>query len=572
MPLYIPTRWGATATYWPRGGKVLVFGGLSINDDQGYLSLSDLWAYDPKGQTWEHLHIPQHTSMVSRFSHAACLLEGSSAGGEEDRLVIYGGDHVSEQGTKTLGDVWILRLGNAGGKAGSRNMRWDPVDYKSLFERSEHGLIAWHGLVYAFGGYAIYERLFNFNMRSFPVVRYAYRDCKYPSLPVSTFIILLLFRPLSPSLVYLPSPVLVGNIDKSAWFEFELPSTPTNRFAHSAVLWRDHLVIFGGVMENGATDLYTLDLNSLSPSYLAYASPDYDYSLAMIISGTSRMIVAILTLVGFSSFILMLTVRRIGDMPVGGRRRFDSEGGMESRRQRRKAAGMKPGMIAVLPLVFYGGGRRKTTEEEAEDGGIIPSLEEGDQSQQARCIEGGRGATATNNTDTDRCDDVCAVCLVDYSRGDCLRILPCLHQYHQECIDPWLARNSLCPCCKQSAAASDEEEEEDDDEEALLSSSNSSSSSRWGRIRRSSSSDDSFYPRVGIREFWYAPTTTTTTRWGFLPRNSGTTAPDIESSLATLRRYGGDAEEGANTQQQDNAGRRLSRAETEMVIAALSMV
>ncbi|KAI8598386.1 hypothetical protein EDD21DRAFT_382644 [Dissophora ornata] len=44
---------------------------------------------------------------------------------------------------------------------------------------------------------------------------------------------------------------------------------------------------------------------------------------------------------------------------------------------------------------------------------------------------------------------MCAVCLTDYEVGDKVRILPCFHQYHQECIDPWLLDVvSLCPICK----------------------------------------------------------------------------------------------------------------------------
>lgn len=32
----------------------------------------------------------------------------------------------------------------------------------------------------------------------------------------------------------------------------------------------------------------------------------------------------------------------------------------------------------------------------------------------------------------------CQVCLTDYETGDVLRILPCFHEFHTPCIDPWL--------------------------------------------------------------------------------------------------------------------------------------
>ncbi|KAL1915387.1 uncharacterized protein VTP21DRAFT_6845 [Calcarisporiella thermophila] len=45
--------------------------------------------------------------------------------------------------------------------------------------------------------------------------------------------------------------------------------------------------------------------------------------------------------------------------------------------------------------------------------------------------------------------EMCAVCLEDYVEGDMLRKLPCDHEFHTECIDPWLTTKSpTCPLCK----------------------------------------------------------------------------------------------------------------------------
>ncbi|KAG2553002.1 hypothetical protein PVAP13_9KG505100 [Panicum virgatum] len=42
----------------------------------------------------------------------------------------------------------------------------------------------------------------------------------------------------------------------------------------------------------------------------------------------------------------------------------------------------------------------------------------------------------------------CSVCLEQVAVGDLLRSLPCLHQFHVNCIDPWLRQQGTCPICK----------------------------------------------------------------------------------------------------------------------------
>ncbi|CAE7392341.1 rnf12-b [Symbiodinium natans] len=47
----------------------------------------------------------------------------------------------------------------------------------------------------------------------------------------------------------------------------------------------------------------------------------------------------------------------------------------------------------------------------------------------------------------------CMVCMEEFREGEALRSLPCLHRYHQQCIDQWLSRNAECPICKQDITA-----------------------------------------------------------------------------------------------------------------------
>ncbi|CAL4059783.1 unnamed protein product, partial [Meganyctiphanes norvegica] len=45
-------------------------------------------------------------------------------------------------------------------------------------------------------------------------------------------------------------------------------------------------------------------------------------------------------------------------------------------------------------------------------------------------------------------NECCAVCIESYQVSDNLRVLPCKHQFHKVCVDPWLLEHRTCPMCK----------------------------------------------------------------------------------------------------------------------------
>lgn len=47
----------------------------------------------------------------------------------------------------------------------------------------------------------------------------------------------------------------------------------------------------------------------------------------------------------------------------------------------------------------------------------------------------------------------CSVCLEQVNVGELVRSLPCLHQFHSNCIDPWLRQQGTCPVCKYKVSS-----------------------------------------------------------------------------------------------------------------------
>ena len=43
----------------------------------------------------------------------------------------------------------------------------------------------------------------------------------------------------------------------------------------------------------------------------------------------------------------------------------------------------------------------------------------------------------------------CSICRCEFEPEDELRVLPCGHADHAECIDQWLAVNKSCPLCNK---------------------------------------------------------------------------------------------------------------------------
>ncbi|XP_071946308.1 uncharacterized protein [Antedon mediterranea] len=56
--------------------------------------------------------------------------------------------------------------------------------------------------------------------------------------------------------------------------------------------------------------------------------------------------------------------------------------------------------------------------------------------------EGGRRSVSTLSDGV-----LCAICLEDFKDGEDIRVVPCGHEFHRRCVDPWLLSNKTCPLC-----------------------------------------------------------------------------------------------------------------------------
>ena len=59
---------------------------------------------------------------------------------------------------------------------------------------------------------------------------------------------------------------------------------------------------------------------------------------------------------------------------------------------------------------------------------------------------------STTPSTTDKVAPCCAICLERFKNGEdicCAQNQDCPHEFHLECLFPWLLKSQDCPCCRR---------------------------------------------------------------------------------------------------------------------------
>ncbi|RGP80350.1 e3 ubiquitin- ligase sdir1 [Fusarium longipes] len=147
--------------------------------------------------------------------------------------------------------------------------------------------------------------------------------------------------------------------------------------------------------------------------------------------------------------------------------RYGPRGALGGRPRQSRAKGLARAVLDTLPIVKFGNQTPAKQDPELE----LENTEANDVATQrsaSRLSETRRSDAATaaaRDTDVvsavartssspedagdEASDQQCSICTEDFKVGEDVRVLPCKHQFHPACIDPWLINVSgTCPLCR----------------------------------------------------------------------------------------------------------------------------
>ena len=140
------------------------------------------------------------------------------------------------------------------------------------------------------------------------------------------------------------------------------------------------------------------------------------------------------------------------------------------RPRRTRAKGIARAMLDTIPIVKFGDKDESPQNQKEVDIEMAPptsaAAQDKSKSTTADVTEADQevsGAVATNTSNADGTDEAgqlgCSICTEDFNKGEEVRLLPCNHKFHPECVDPWLLNVSgTCPLCRIDLRPKNEQE------------------------------------------------------------------------------------------------------------------
>ena len=294
-----------------------------------------------------------------------------------------------------------------------------------------------------------------------------------------------------------------GNLNAAQVFHIVVNSPRSNIIIlysetsdHCIATGLDSLPTVGGILTTTdrmlATSLANLGLTSGSPgtatiipdlnSYTNSSAPGFNGGSGLGNSPTTA--VAMIILYSITGIITALFVVIIITGAIRAHRHPERYGprNITGRGRQSRAKGIARAMLETLPIVKFGDhqdhppkpaersdiemnagsarpppvtvdGAPKTADSEA-----VTSETQSDHNQHVLAGKNADGTDAEGHLG-------CSICTEDFTKGEEVRVLPCNHKFHPDCVDPWLLNVSgTCPLCRidlrpQNQINEDEEQE-----------------------------------------------------------------------------------------------------------------
>lgn len=139
--------------------------------------------------------------------------------------------------------------------------------------------------------------------------------------------------------------------------------------------------------------------------------------------------------------------------------RYGPRGAFGGRPRQSRAKGLARAVLETLPIVKFGNQQPRKPDPELELETATQrtaSITSENQAQDVAAAAGkGSQATPAPDGDSQAAEKAaepspehlgCSICTEDFEVGEDVRVLPCSHQFHPTCIDPWLVNVSgTCP-------------------------------------------------------------------------------------------------------------------------------